>query len=151
MVLIDTSVWINIFADKEGSYSNSLYRMIGGRDIVLTRFQQLELLQGSRNEVEWSKLSSYLDGQDYLEMHSSTWQAAARVYYDLRKKGLTVRSPIDCCIAQIAMEQRILLIHDDADFVAIAKHFPLQHLRWAVVQSGQDVKQIHEETGEYSA
>jgi predicted nucleic acid-binding protein len=150
MVLIDTSVWINIFADKDGSYSASLYRMIGGREVFLTRFQQLELLQGSRNETEWNKLSSYLDAQDYLEMHSSTWQAAARIYYDLRKKGLTVRSPIDCCIAQLAMEQRVLLIHDDADFVAIAKHFPLQHLRWTVDYPGRDVNQIHDQLGKYA-
>lgn len=52
MVLIDTSVWINVFADKQGDYSQGLYEVIGERDIVLTRFQQLELLQGSRNEKE---------------------------------------------------------------------------------------------------
>lgn len=150
MVLIDTSVWINVFADKDGSYSTSLYRMIGGREIFLTRFQQLELLQGSRNEAEWNKLGSYLDAQDYLEMHSSTWLAAARIYYDLRRKGLTVRSPIDCCIAQLAMEQRMLLIHDDADFVAIAKHFPLQHLRWIVDYPGRDVNHVHDQLGKYA-
>ena len=130
MVLIDTSVWINVFADKQGDYSQGLYEVVGERDIVLTRFQQLELLQGSRNEKEWRKLSNYLAGQDYLEAQPSTWQAAARIYYSLRKKGITVRSPIDCCIAQIALERRVTLIHDDADFEQIGKHFPLQHQRW---------------------
>lgn len=130
MVLIDTSVWINVLTDKHGRYAKDLYQEIAGRDIVLTRFQQLELLQGSRDEKEWGQLSDYLDGQDYLETYPTTWQAAARIYYVLRKKGVTVRSPIDCCIAQIAIERRVLLIHDDRDFVAIGKHFPLQHQRW---------------------
>ncbi len=132
MVLIDTSIWINVFADKQGDYSQNLYDAVGERDIVLTRFQQLELLQGSRNEKEWGKLSEYLDGQDYLEAQPSTWQAAARIYYSLRKKGITVRSPIDCCIAQIAIERRVLLIHDDGDFEHIGKHLPLQHQRWSL-------------------
>ena len=38
----------------------------------------------------------------HIEASVETWQAAARIYYDLRRQGLTVRSPIDCCIAQIA-------------------------------------------------
>ena len=130
MILIDTSVWINVLTDKEGGYAEALYQEISGRDIVLTRFQQLELLQGSRSEKEWGQLSDYLEGQDYLEALSATWQAAARIYYVLRKKGVTVRSPIDCCIAQIAIERRVLLIHDDRDFIAIGEHFPLQHQHW---------------------
>ena len=131
MVLIDTSIWIKVLADKQGNYASSLYKEIAGRDIVLTRFQQLELLQGSRNEKEWGQLSEYLDGQDYLEIQQSTWQAAARLYFELRKKGLTVRSPIVCWIAQIAIEHGVLLIHNDRDFDIIGKNFPLQHLRWA--------------------
>ena len=143
MVLIDTSVWINVFADKQGDYSSRLNELLAGREIYLTRFQQLELLQGCRNEKEWGKLSDYLEGQDYLEAQSGTWQAAARIYYDLRKMGITIRSPIDCCIAQIAIENKILLIHDDHDFTAIASHFPLQQKRWPRNEAG-DTK-LHEE------
>ena len=149
MVLIDTSVWINVFADKQGDYTADLYREINGHQVVLTRFQQLELLQGSRDEREWNKLSEYLDGQDYFEMRASTWQSAARIYYALRKKGVTVRSPIDCCIAQIAIEQQVLLMHDDADFTAIAQHFPLQQQRWTMPR--RPANQIHEQAAGYAA
>jgi len=132
MILIDSSVWINVLGrHKPESYKKNLYDLIGGRDIVLTRFQQLEILQGCSNEKEWGRLSEYLDGQDYLETLSTTWQSAARIFYELRKKGLTVRSPIDCCIAQIAIEQCVLLIHDDRDFDVIGKHYPLQHRRFS--------------------
>ena len=50
MLLIDISIWINIFADKQGDYSRGLLDVIGGRDIFLTHFHQLELIQGGRNE-----------------------------------------------------------------------------------------------------
>ena len=63
-------------------------------------------------------------------MQAGAWQSAARLYFELRKTGATVRSPIDCCIAQIAMDYGVLLIHNDRDFDAIGKNFPLQHLRW---------------------
>jgi len=131
MILIDTSIWINVLGKKRSAnYVNELQDLIAGRDIALTRFQQLELLQGCKSEKEWLRLSEYLEGQDYLGTKPSTWKSAARIFYELRKKGITVRSPIDCCIAQIAIEKRALLIHNDHDFDAIAGSFPLQHMRF---------------------
>jgi predicted nucleic acid-binding protein len=131
MILIDTSIWINVLGKKQSAnYANTLQESISGRDIALTRFQQLELLQGCKSEKEWLRLSEYLEGQDYLETKSSTWKSAARIFYEFRKKGITVRSPIDCCIAQIAIERRVLLIHNDRDFDVIAKSFPFQHRRF---------------------
>jgi predicted nucleic acid-binding protein len=132
MILIDTSIWINIFRDKTQHYSQHFYEFIGEQDIVLTRFQQLELLQGCRDEREWGLLSEYLNGQDYIELQATTWSAAARIYYDLRKQGLTVRSPIDCCIAQLALENQLLLIHNDRDFVTISQIVPLKQKQWAL-------------------
>ena len=130
MILIDTSIWIHVFRDKTREYTSRLYEYIGDQAIVLTRFQQLELLQGCRDEREWNLLSEYLEGQDYIEAQISTWQAAARLYFDLRRQGLTIRSPIDCCIAQIALENSLLLVHDDRDFITISQLAPLQHKQW---------------------
>lgn len=130
MLLVDTSVWINVFRDKSGQYGKQFHAWIAGQDVCLTRFQQLELLQGCRSEQEWALLAPYLEDQDYVESSPATWQAAARIYYDLRRRGLTVRSPIDCCIAQIALEKRIILVHDDADFEVIAQARPLMHSRY---------------------
>jgi predicted nucleic acid-binding protein len=132
VILIDTSIWIKLFRDKTQQYSQRFYDFVGEQDVVLTRFQQLELLQGCRDEREWGLLSEYLEGQDYIEMQPTTWSAAARIYYELRKQGLTVRSPIDCCIAQLALENQLLLIHDDRDFITISQVVPLQQKQWAL-------------------
>jgi predicted nucleic acid-binding protein len=60
----------------------------------------------------------------------NAWEAAARIFYDLRRQGLTVRSTIDCCIAQAAIDHQAVLIHNDRDFEAIAQVRSLQHLRF---------------------
>ena len=130
MLLIDTSVWISVFRDRSGQVRQQLETLIANREILLTRFTQLELLQGSLNEQEWTILSTYLEVQDYVELTPSSWQAAARIHYDLRRQGLTVRSPIDCCIAQAALENDLLLIHNDRDFETIAQVRSLQNLRF---------------------
>jgi predicted nucleic acid-binding protein len=130
MLLIDTSVWISLFRDRTGQVRQKLEALISDREVLLTRLTQLELLQGSLNEKEWTLLSTYLETQDYVEPTGDSWQAAARIYYDLRRQGLTVRSPVDCCIAQAALEHDLLLIHDDRDFETIAQVRSLQHLRF---------------------
>lgn len=120
MVLVDTSVWVDVFRDATGDERGGLKAVIGDDDLVLTRFNQLELLQGAREEREWSLLVSYLDNQEYLEARAETWQGAARIFFELRRRGRTVRSPIDCCIAQLALEHGALLVHRDRDFETIA-------------------------------
>jgi hypothetical protein len=130
VLLIDTSLWIGVFRDRSGQVRQQLEILIADRDVLLTRFTQLELLQGSLNEQEWTLLSSYLEVQDYLELTIHSWQAAARIYYDLRRQELTVRSPIDCCMAQAALENDLLLIHNDRDFETIAQVRSLQLLRF---------------------
>jgi predicted nucleic acid-binding protein len=121
MLLIDTSVWIQVFRDKTGKVSQQLQNLIDDREIFLTRFTQLELLQGCRDQKEWVLLNSYLQVQDYIDLKPESWEKAARIYYDLRRQGLTVRSSIDCCIAQVAIENQLLLVHIDRDFETISQ------------------------------
>lgn len=129
MVLVDTSVWIEVFRDSSGKKWQRLVDAAAGESFVLTRFSEFELLLGARDESEWDLLKGYLNAQDLLELSEDSWTAAARIYFDLRRLGRTVSSPIDCCIAQIAMEHEVLLIHRDRDFETIARIRPLRHLR----------------------
>jgi hypothetical protein len=127
MILVDTSVWIEVLRDKTGSTVSAFRGRTGGEIVVFSRFIQLELLQGASNEHEWNRLDEYLATQYYLEAAANTWRNAARLYFDLRKSGITVRSPIDCCIACIAMEAQALLLHRDRDFEKIAGISPLEN------------------------
>ena len=129
MVLVDTSVWVEVFRDATGKRRLDLHEALAGDEVVLSRLNQLELLQGCRDEQEWGLLSSYLEGQDYLEPAADSWELAARIYFDLRRRGKSVRSPIDCCIAQLAMEHDALLLHRDRDFEVIAEVRPLRQQR----------------------
>jgi len=130
--VVDTSVWVDVLRDGSGARRSRLEAELDPEDVLLTPFSQLELLQGCRDEREWALLEAYLEDQEYLEPRRETWARAARILFDLRRQGLTVRSPVDCCIAQIAIDHRVLLLHRDRDFEAIARVRPLQQrfLRW---------------------
>jgi hypothetical protein len=131
VVIVDTSVWVDVLRDASGRERRALEGAVGESTVRLTRFTQLELLQGARDENEWGLLAAVLDTQDYVEASPDTWASAARVYFELRRSGRTVRSPIDCCIAQLAIDSGDLLLHRDRDFEVIAEVRPLRHMRLA--------------------
>lgn len=123
MLLIDTSIWIEILRDKSKVKTVNLKKIISGRDYYLPIFTKLELLQGCKDEIDWAKMSSYLAIQNYLEPdYNSIWENSARLYFELRRQGITIRSNIDCMIAIMAMENNLILYHCDRDFEEIAKH-----------------------------
>ncbi len=79
MILVDTSVWIEIFRDKAGHIVKAFQKAVGKENYVLSRFQQLELLQGASDDKEWGLLENYLATQYYLEASQDTWPEAARI------------------------------------------------------------------------
>ena len=130
MILVDTSVWIEIFRDKTGNIVKVFQKVIGAETYVISRFNQLELLQGARDQKEWELLENYLSAQYYLEASQNSWPEAARIYFELRRKGVTINSPVDCCIAQIALEHGAFLLHRDKDFEKISRIRPLEQGRF---------------------
>lgn len=130
MILVDTSVWIEIFRDKTGNIVKAFQKAIGAETYVISRFNQLELLQGARDQKEWELLENYLSAQYYLEASQNCWPEAARIYFELRRKGVTINSPVDCCIAQIALEHGAFLLHRDKDFEKISRIRPLEQGRF---------------------
>jgi predicted nucleic acid-binding protein len=129
MVLIDTSVWIAALRNRNRE-AERLRQWLDNRVPALARFSQLELLQGAKDEREWGLLANTLAHQHYLEPSVACWSTAARIWFDLRRGGLTVRSPIDCCIAQLALDHGLPLLHLDRDFETIATIRPLDQLRF---------------------
>jgi predicted nucleic acid-binding protein len=85
-------------------------------------------LAGAKDEGDWRRLSDYLAKIRLIDPSIATWGEAARIYFDLRRQGITICSLVDCCIAQIAMDESTTLVHNDRDFDAIARIRPLNHV-----------------------
>lgn len=130
MYLVDTSVWVNLLRDRTGQVRTAFEQLVGDEAVFLSRWTQMELLQGCRDEREWDLLRATLEDQDYAEAPPTIWVSAARLYFDLRRRGLTIRSSVDCCIAQLALDYQLILVHDDRDFEVIQQVWPLQCMRF---------------------
>ena len=73
------------------------------------------------SDVDYRKTKTYFRSLLFLPMGYTTFVKAAEIYRALRRKGVTVRRPVDCMIAATAIEHDVLLLHNDRDFNAIEK------------------------------
>ena len=127
MYLVDTSVWIDYFREKDNS-SVRLFQSILDNHIPfgITGIIYQEILQGAKNEFEFEQLTNYLSTQRFFFPKNLThaYHEAARLFFNARRKGITLRSTNDCLIAQIAIEHQLTLLHNDKDFKEMAKIAP---------------------------
>ena len=129
MVMIDTTVWIDFFAGRQLPHVNALERLIKGReDICICGIILTEVLQGIRNDTEFRKTLELFSVMIFLPMPYSIFLSAAEIYRTLRRKGITIRNSVDCMIASVAINNDIMLLHNDRDFRPIEKHFGLKVL-----------------------
>jgi predicted nucleic acid-binding protein len=124
MILVDTSVLIDFLKGKKDKSSQRLKEVLQqGIPFGINSFVYQEVLQGARSEKEYKLLSKYLETQRFYHPKDpiESFAKAARIYFDCRKKGVTIRSTIDT-----AIEHDLFLLHNDGDFDAMATVIPLK-------------------------
>ena len=123
MILVDTSVLIDLFKGASNGPANRMREVLGHHiPFGITSVIYQEVLQGAKSDKEYNLLRDYLSSQRFFHPQDAmkTYEDAARIYFSCRKKGVTIPSTIDCLIAQIALEQDLALLHNDRDFDAMA-------------------------------
>ncbi|MBU1172538.1 MAG: PIN domain nuclease [Proteobacteria bacterium] len=127
MVLVDTSVWIDFFSASSQAHVDTLEHLIRTRqDICICGIVLTEILQGIREDSDFQRTQELLSHLVFLPMDYSSFIRSAEIYRSLRRQGITIRKPVDCMIAAVALDHDIPLLHNDRDFVAIEKHFGLK-------------------------
>jgi predicted nucleic acid-binding protein len=122
-MMVDTSVWIDYFNGFRSLEAERLTTAIEeGEPISIPGLVLTEILLGLRSETEASRIADLLTAFDEVPDPDRTdYVAAASIYRLCRSKGKTIRSTIDCVIAQSCIRYGHSLLTKDRDFVAIAK------------------------------
>ena len=120
MVLVDTSVWIETFKKPPGLDLNALVEI----DEVVTCLPVVqEVLQGFRDEKAFQVAHEAILSFPIVEapMTESLFLEAVALYRTARRRGLTIRSSVDCLIAACALRHDLEVLHDDRDFAALSE------------------------------
>ncbi len=127
MILVDSSVWIDLFNDRDTLQTRALEEMaLAQRWIVVGDLVLAEVLQGTRDDRAFARTLARLNQFDRITISSPrVATAAARNYRRLRERGITIRKTIDTLIATRCILDRIPLLYSDRDFDPFAEHLGL--------------------------
>ena len=129
MILVDTSVWIDLFRSKQTLETERLIAMlpdnaieIGIGDLVL-----MELLQGVKGTQEAQRVEVRMTAFSHVTIcdRPLVVQAATNFRF-LRTRGITVRKTIDTLIATRCIVDDYALLYSDRDFDPFVEHLGLR-------------------------
>lgn len=125
MVLVDSSVWVAVFAQPRPL---DLEALVDFDEIVTCLPVIQEVLQGFREERAYRIARDAMLALPVVEspLGSDVILEAVGLYRTARARGLTIRSSADCLIAACALRHDLEVLHRDRDFAMIDRVSPLR-------------------------
>jgi predicted nucleic acid-binding protein len=125
-ILLDTSTWI-CYLRPHGwdDLKLAVQQVLTGEQVYTCWVVMAELLIGARDERGFTQLFDTLSALPEIPVTDQVWQAAARLGYTVRRRGITIPLP-DLVIAQAAITGDLTLWHVDDHFEHLRRHTTLQ-------------------------
>jgi predicted nucleic acid-binding protein len=120
MVLVDTSVWIEVFKKRKPL---DLDTIVDFENVVTCLPVVQEVLQGFRDENAFRTAREAMYCLPMVEnpLHLNLFEEAVSLFRTARQNGITVRSSVDCLIAACALRADLEVLHRDRDYANLAK------------------------------
>jgi len=131
-VLVDSSVWGDFFNGHPSAEARALEELIKGDEaICICGVIVSEVFQGLKRDDTRDRLETLFRELTYLDPEGiDPYFRSAELYRTLRKRGITIRSTIDCLIAVLAEENRCYILAKDKDLRAIVDSSILELSSW---------------------
>lgn len=116
-VLVDTSVWADFANGHRTAETDLLATLIQQEEDILTcGVVVAEFLQGLRTNRSVAKFTRHFADLVWLTpQEPDSYVQAADLYRRLRRRGITVRSTIDCLIVCLAQAYQCAVLSSDRD------------------------------------
>ena len=86
----------------------------------------MEYLQGVKSDKEYLIIKEWLLSLPNYKITQEIYLFSSEIYRTCRKAGITIRKPIDCLIASIAIKNNLPIYTLDKDFKYISNCFNLE-------------------------
>jgi predicted nucleic acid-binding protein len=125
VVLVDTSVWVEVFR-KPPSFR--LEDAVEFDDVVTCLPVIQEVLQGFADDRAFAVARDALTALPIVEspLAAPVFEQAVHLYRLARRAGYPIRSGVDCVIGACALRHGLTVLHHDRDYDALARVSSLQ-------------------------
>jgi len=120
VILVDTSVWIEVFRARRPL---DLESVVDFDEVVTCLPVTQEVLQGFRDEAAYRRARESMLSLPIVEspLAEDVFVQAVDLYRSARRAGVTVRSSIDCLVAACAIRHDLEVLHLNRDYAALAE------------------------------
>lgn len=127
-VVVDSSVWIDLLADRRTPQTDIGRRLIArGERLMVGDLVLTEILQGTRDTQDLARKLARLSLFDQIAIVDRPVAIeAARLFQQLRTRGITPRKTIDTLIATRCIVDKLPLLYSDRDFDPFVTHLGLR-------------------------
>lgn len=127
MILIDSSVWIDLFRESSTPEVRRLHEAAERNEAVIGDLILCEVLRGARDEAAASRMARALGVFPVMPLVGPEIALrAAENFRRLRSAGITPRSTIDLLIGTWCIENDVALLHADREFAPMQRHLGLR-------------------------
>jgi predicted nucleic acid-binding protein len=134
VLLVDSSVWIDLLRGRQTPQTQALSILLGdGRAVIsIADLVLFEVLRGVANERSQAIVRNRFSMLNVVEIGGEENALnGAMLYRRLRGLGRTIASAVDLLQASYCVKHNAVLLHSDQDFDIIERHFGLQVWRAA--------------------
>ena len=126
MIFVDSGVWIDYFNGLDSKQTNKLNDTLGVNPVAVGDLILTEVLQGFREDKDYTAAKALFEDLIIFDLVGKDIAIkSAANFRTLRKKGITIRKPVDAIIATFCIERKLPLLFLDKDFEPFVKHFGL--------------------------
>lgn len=128
VIFADAPVWVDLLRGRMTEQVSALSDELSLGNIAMGDLIAMEVLRGLRTDRDGRISRRLLELEMYEMAGERVCLRAAEFYRDLRARGITVRSSIDCLIATYCILGGHTLLHSDRDFDPFEQHLGLRAL-----------------------
>ncbi|MGI9293058.1 MAG: type II toxin-antitoxin system VapC family toxin [Pseudomonadales bacterium] len=126
MILVDSGVWIDYFNGLDNKQTDTLNETLGVKPVAAGDLILTEVLQGFRVDKDYKTAKSLFEDLIIFDLVGKDMAIkSAENFRTLRKRGITIRKPVDVIIATFCIERKLPLLFCDKEFKPFVKNLGL--------------------------
>ena len=118
LVLVDTSVWIEYFRQKDELIEKEMDSLLRSGEVATAGLILAELRRGCRTPGQVKLLLDSMEPLSYLEIDRTSWLKAGEIAMEADAGGYKLEIG-DCLVAAVVLRERCSLFTLDRDFSRI--------------------------------
>ena len=138
MILVDSSVWIDLFKNKRTPqvvFLENLQKSLS-HEICISHIIYFEVLRGIPSDLERKRIQKLLNTLVFCDYHNQNFDNLTSNYRTCRQKGFTLLRLGDWVIFETGLDHSLELLPSDGYFHQLNKIYPFHILTNLVARQG---------------